>query len=604
MKPKPHAGATIKIVDPETYTVKPEGEEGEIWVDSDCKALGYWEKEEKSQRIFEAQLDEISDYTYLRTGDLGFMKDGNLFVSGRLKNLIIIHGRKIHPSDIETKIESSFTMLQPGRSVACGYTVKQFRDAQRFKGIAYVAELRSPKSHSLEELHLLSQHISTLIGLNFHVEAHLVVFIHPHSMPCTTSGKCRRSICRKKLVKNALNEVYCWSRDMKADTRVNKPSTPRHKMVQSTTAAPMTTSGVSSIKSVLTGGQEPSPQIEINILEPSDSETEGASLEFNGKHTCTELESDELRMVREDTATVKMLEVKPPDIVRTERRKSAPALSVDRQSQVKAGTATRMKRSSSHSKIHTRRNNLQTITDTVSRVLGVAMQPDSNIWTHGCNSVKVVQLSQCLQSEFGFAVKPHHLFIHKTPKALLHKLQRSLLSMSSPLIVSNQSNIPLAVVEKRSIAIETELDTVHEEVHEEVHKGEDMVIEQGLANNEKEASKYLQDHKIIELLQYLVGLLVYETPADPKEYMNHMHQLLKGKSDPDKAEPPCLLDESNLKSIYHMLDITKKGCISKEQYLQAMGILRVRKFKENPAGADLNKVTLETFLRETKAALN
>ena len=447
---------TIKIVDPETYTMMPEGEEGEIWV-------------EKSQRIFEAQLDEISNRTYLRTGDLGFMKDGNLFVSGRQKNLIIIHGRKIHPSDIETRIESSFTMLQPGKSVVCGYTVKQFRDPQRFKGIAYVAELRSPKSHSLEELHLLSEQISTLIGLVFQLEVHMVIFIHPHSMPCTTLGKCRRSICRKKLVKNALSEVYRWSRDMEADTRVNQPLNPHHKMAQSKTAAPMATSGVSGIKSISTVGQEPSPQIKINITEPSDSETEGASLEFNGKHTCTELESDELRMVREDTATVKMLEVKCPDIVRTERRKSALALSVDRQSQIKADNVTRMRRSSSYSKVHTRRNNLQTITDTVSRVLGVAVQPDSNIWTHGCDSVKMVKLSQCLQSEFGFAVKPHHLFTYKTPKALLYKLQYSLLSMSSPLIVSHQSIMPPAVVEKYSIAIETELDTVYEEVHEEVH---------------------------------------------------------------------------------------------------------------------------------------
>ena len=84
--------------------------------------------------------------------------------------------------------------------------------------------------------------------------------------------------------------------------------------------------------------------------------------------------------------------------------------------------------------------------------------------------------------------------------------------------------------------------------------------------NEEEASKYRRDHKTIELLQYLTGLLVYETPADPKEYTNHIHQLLKAKSesDPDKAKLPCLLDESYLKSMYCVLDITKKGYISKE----------------------------------------
>lgn len=124
------------------------------------------------------------------------------------------------------------------------------------------------------------------------------------------------------------------------------------------------------------------------------------------------------------------------------------------------------------------------------------------------------------------------------------------------------------------------------------------------ASHEEGASKYLKDHKIIELFQNLTAALVHERPEDPKEFMkNHIEQLLKAKSDPDLAEPPCFMDESNLKSVYSMLDVTKKGYISKEQYLQAMGSIGVRKFNENPAGADLNKITLETFLRETKASL-
>ncbi len=473
-------------MDPETCTVKPEGEEGEIWVDSDCKALGYWEKEEKSQRIFEAQLvDETSHRTYLRTGDVGFMKDRNLFVSGRLKNLIIVHGRKIHPSDIEARIESSFAMLQPGRSVACEYAEQGPRDPQQFKGIAYVAELRSPNSHSLKELHSLSQQISTMIGLNFQVETHVVVLIHPHSMPCTMSGKRQHSICRKKLVNNALCEVYRWTRD---DARVNRPS---RKMAQSVTAAAMVTSDVCTVKpasNVHVDQELLSPQIDINILEPSDSksnsETEGAtcSLDDNREHTCTILESNELQIVREDT--VKMLEVKYPDIVRTERRKSAPPLPVDRECQVKANNSdpsrrkSTMEKSSSLSRLYKRRNSLQTITDTISDILGVAVQPNSNIWLHGCNSVKVIEISQSLQSEFGFAVEPHHLFIHQTPKALLHKLQRSLLSMSSPPTGSNQSNDPLTVVEE--CGGKTGLDTVHEE-------GEDVGIEQPSMNKTNNA---------------------------------------------------------------------------------------------------------------------
>lgn len=124
------------------------------------------------------------------------------------------------------------------------------------------------------------------------------------------------------------------------------------------------------------------------------------------------------------------------------------------------------------------------------------------------------------------------------------------------------------------------------------------------ASHEEGAAKYLKDHKIIELFQNLTSSLVYERPEDPKSFMkNHIEQLLRAKSDPDEADPPCFMDESNLKSIFSMLDVTKRGYITKEQYLQAMSNLGVRKFNEKPAGADLNKVTLETFLRESKASL-
>lgn len=124
------------------------------------------------------------------------------------------------------------------------------------------------------------------------------------------------------------------------------------------------------------------------------------------------------------------------------------------------------------------------------------------------------------------------------------------------------------------------------------------------ASHEEGAAKYLKDHKIIELFQNLTAALVYERPDDPKSFMkSHIEQLLKAKSDPDEADPPCFMDESNLKSVFLMLDVTKRGYITKEQYLQAMGNLGVTKFNDNPAGADFNKVTLETFLRETKASL-
>ena len=464
-------GVTIKVVDPKTYSMLPEGEEGEIWVDSKCKALGYWEKDKKSQRVFEAQLDDSSDQTYLRTGDLGFMKDGELFVSGRLKNLIIVHGRKIHPSDIEMRIESSFNMLQPGRSVACEYKNELSKDPIDSKGIAYVAELRSPKSHSLMELHSLSKQISLIIGLNFQVEAHLVVFINPRTLPCTTSGKRQRSLCKKKLINNALEEVCRWSRVTEVDIREQQSPATLPEADQGT--AVLATPNI-SVESAESTAIELLTPPDITILEPSDSESNlktptNSDSDSEPKATKSITSTSESEQDVTSNSTIKTLKVQYPDIVRTERRRSAPPLPVDRESQLKASNVDYQRRrsavdkSASISRLYRRRNSLKTLTDTVSGILGVQLQPDSNIWAYGCNSVKVVQLSQCLQSEFGFAVEPHHLFMHQTPKALMGRLQRSLLSMSSPPMGSNQADEQLAVVEDCG---GPGLGTLHEDIHE------------------------------------------------------------------------------------------------------------------------------------------
>ena len=460
----------VEIVDPETHSVMSEGEEGEIWVDSPCKALGYWEKEEKSLKVFEAQLDESSNRTYLRTGDLGFVKNGELFVSGRVKNVIIVHGRKLHPSDIEMRVESSFTELQPGRSVACHYQVERSTNQM---GIAYVAELRSPKNHSLLKLDALSKQISTIIGLNFQIECHQVVLIHPRTMPCTTSGKRQRLLCKKKLIDNTLEEVFRWSRgsdmDVDAHRQTSRTSCPR---TGSSRAVVMDSNLESGPEKMM----EPifDPHIDINILEPSDSES---NLDTWSEPNSTKNTLSILEPIGE--CHMATLQVDYPNMVRTERRKSAPPLPVDRESKMRKSKCqsqrrkSAMDKSASLSRLYKRRNSLQTLTDTVGGILGMQIQPDSNIWMHGCNSIKAIQLSQQLQSEFGFAVEPHHFFIHQTPKALLGKLQRSLLSMSSPPSAeSEESDEPLAAVEESS-SVGSVLDTLHEVVDE----GEDRGME-------------------------------------------------------------------------------------------------------------------------------
>ena len=121
--------------------------------------------------------------------------------------------------------------------------------------------------------------------------------------------------------------------------------------------------------------------------------------------------------------------------------------------------------------------------------------------------------------------------------------------------------------------------------------------------HEAEAAKYLKEHKILELFANLTAALVYHRPEDPKAFTrDYIQQLMRAKANIDE-DPPAFIDESNLISVFSMLDITKKGHISHEQYLKAMKNLAVTQYNSNPAGAELNKISQETFLRESKAAV-
>jgi acyl-CoA synthetase (AMP-forming)/AMP-acid ligase II len=109
-------GVDLRIVDPETQAECPPEVEGEIWVHSACKALGYWNKPELSQSAFHGRIarychDDVSAAPadgYLRTGDRGYLlADGNLMVSGRIKDMIIVNGRKFWPTDIERTIQDA-----------------------------------------------------------------------------------------------------------------------------------------------------------------------------------------------------------------------------------------------------------------------------------------------------------------------------------------------------------------------------------------------------------------------------------------------------------------------------------------------------------------
>ncbi len=120
----PPAGQHVAIADPETRAMRPDGEVGEIWVHGPNVASGYWRQPERSAEVFDAELigggDQLPRSGWLRTGDLGVRHDGELYITGRLKELIIVDGKNHYPHDIEETVQHAHPAIRPGRVAAFG----------------------------------------------------------------------------------------------------------------------------------------------------------------------------------------------------------------------------------------------------------------------------------------------------------------------------------------------------------------------------------------------------------------------------------------------------------------------------------------------------
>ena len=120
---------------------------------------------------------------------------------------------------------------------------------------------------------------------------------------------------------------------------------------------------------------------------------------------------------------------------------------------------------------------------------------------------------------------------------------------------------------------------------------------------EAEAVKYLKQHKIPKLLENLTAALVFHRPEDLRAFIrDYVEQLQKAKSDPTQT-PPMFIDDSNVRSVFRMMDLAGNGSVTREQYLEAMKSLGVSNFSRNPPGAEINKISRDTFVREANAAL-
>lgn len=196
-------GTVIHIIDPETRCPVSEGSVGEIWIESESVARGYFELEELSTETFKVPLGEGSDQYCLRSGDLGFIRDGRLHITGRLKDMIIIRGRNYYPQDIEETVGQCSEHLQRG---ACAAFAWENTGEER---LVIVQEL---KRSGMDGNHLqLSLAIQQAISAEHGLSVHAIVLVRPVTIPKTSSGKIRRSACRNLFIEDELSTVYKYT---------------------------------------------------------------------------------------------------------------------------------------------------------------------------------------------------------------------------------------------------------------------------------------------------------------------------------------------------------------------------------------------------------
>lgn len=199
----------IVIADPETMSLCGPGQVGEIWVSNPSVAQGYWQRPEETEDVFHARLRGTNEGPFLRTGDLGFFQDGELFVAGRLKDLIIIRGLNHYPHDIELTAEKSHEAMRPGCGAA--FTV-DVHDAAK---LVIVYEIDRRQKGELAEIF---EAIRRDVSREHELIVDAIVLVKAGSIPKTSSGKIQRHACRNAFLAGSLEVVershagdFVWS---------------------------------------------------------------------------------------------------------------------------------------------------------------------------------------------------------------------------------------------------------------------------------------------------------------------------------------------------------------------------------------------------------
>ncbi|MBX3434720.1 MAG: AMP-binding protein [Pirellulales bacterium] len=203
---QPLAGIRVAIVDPQTCQPLADGAIGEVWVAGDSVASGYWNRPQENFAAFAARLPE-RDEPYLRTGDLGFFHQDNLYVTGRMKDVIIIRGRNLYPQDIEQTVRSADAALDLGAAFAVSEGTED----------RLVVVHQVGREHRRGDLSPVLRTIRATIVDEFEFDPHAILLVRPGGVPLTTSGKVQRTRCRELFEAGELPILAEWRRPADED---------------------------------------------------------------------------------------------------------------------------------------------------------------------------------------------------------------------------------------------------------------------------------------------------------------------------------------------------------------------------------------------------
>ncbi len=202
----------IVIVDPVTLQPCAEGEEGEIWLAGPSTAQGYWNKSAETADVFQAHLAGDDDRPFLRTGDLGHLKAGQLYVTGRIKDLIIIRGRNIYPQDIELSIEQSHPALRSNGGAV--FSIEHESEE------VLVAVHEINRNHLRQvDLKETTDAIRRAVSQHHQLKLHSILLLKPLTLPTTSSGKIQRYLCRDQFLQGQLQLRAVQANNQHGDSR-------------------------------------------------------------------------------------------------------------------------------------------------------------------------------------------------------------------------------------------------------------------------------------------------------------------------------------------------------------------------------------------------